>query len=79
MKPYEYKLYVVTWGDAWSTAVRYYDEDDDYTPLVVTNVGWLCEDNDETIVLATSFAESGALRGVMVIPHADIISIEELV
>ena len=78
MKPYEYKLYVVTWGAAYGGEV-YYSPQGDHSPMVMTNVGWLCENNDETIVLCGSYSETGKRRDMVVIPHVNIISIEELV
>ena len=75
---YDYKLYVVTWFDSWSSP-RYYDDDDDHTPMIIRNVGWLCENNDETIVICQSYSETGNRRGLIVIPHINIVSIEELV
>ena len=78
VKSYDYKLYVVTWGDAWGGDI-YYNPQGDNTPIKMTNVGWLCEDNDETVVLCQSFSETGRRRDLVVIPHVNIISIEELV
>ena len=78
VKSYDYKLYVVTWGDAYGGEM-YYSAAGNHSPMVMTNVGWLCEDNDETIVLSQSFSETGRRRDLIIIPHVNIISIEELV
>lgn len=77
MNAYKYKLYVVTWGDAWGGDI-YYRDAGDHTPITMTNVGWLCESNDETIVLSASFSETERRRDLTIIPHVNIISIEEL-
>ena len=78
MSAYKYKLYVVTWGDAWGDGDMYYDERGSHTPIVMTDVGWLCENTEETIVLCSTFSEAGLRRGVTCIPHVNIIKIEEL-
>lgn len=77
MSAYQRKLYVVTWGDAWGGDI-YYRPEGDHSPMVMTNVGWLCESNDKTVVLSASFAESGKMRDLTIIPHVNIINIEEL-
>ena len=73
-----YKLYVVEWIDAWATDA-YYNETHDFTPIVMTDVGWLCENNDETIVLCQSYSETGRRRTLTTIPHINVVSIVELV
>ena len=70
-------LVVVTWGDAWARA-DFYERGLDYTPMVVKNVGWVCEENDKTIVLYNSINQSGFERGLTIIPWCNVIKIEEL-
>ena len=74
----EGKVYIVTWGDAWARP-DYYESEDDHTPMVMKDIGWLCEENDETVVLCRSIAETGQRRQLTIIPWCNVISIEELV
>ena len=73
------KIYLVRWDDAWSNGNGYYREDSDYTPMQMTEIGFVCEENDDTLVLASGWAEDESLRHISVIPWEYIISIEELV
>ncbi len=72
-------LVIVTWGDAYSN-LSYYDTHgkQDLTPMVIKDVGWICEENDECIVLCCSVAETGSQRNLSVIPNCNVISIEEI-
>ncbi len=72
------RLVIVTWGDAWSRS-EYYDKDNDFSPVVVVDVGWLCEENDETLVICKSYNENEDLRGLTIIPWCNVISAEEVV
>ena len=73
------KLYIITWDDAW-VGNRTYDSDNDYSPLRTQDVGWVVEENDETIVIATSFTpDLESYRHVTVIPWDMVVSMEELV
>ena len=73
------KIYIVKWGDAWA-AHGYYDSSNSYAPAVMHDIGWLVEENDETIVLCRSrYKDNDANRSLTVIPWVNVISIEELV
>ncbi len=74
----EPKLYVVKWGDAW-TSFNHYRDDADHSPMVMVDVGWVAEENDETIVLCTSRClQNDNQRNLSVIPWCNVISMEEL-
>lgn len=73
------KLYVVTWGDAYGGAMTYYEKDGDFTPMKMRNVGWVCEENDDTIVLCCSLSETGRQRDLVIIPWYNVISMEQLI
>ena len=75
----DYKLYEVTWMDAWHSGVRYYHEGDDYAPLICKDVGYVVEENDETIVMASSISDDGSPRHINVLPWKFILHMEELV
>lgn len=75
----EPKLYTVKWGDAWGGHL-YYKSDEDHSPMVMEDVGWVMEENDETIVLSRSRClDDGQHRQLSVIPWVNVISMEELV
>jgi hypothetical protein len=44
--------------------------------MVMKDVGWFIEENDETIVLCRSISESGQQRNLSVIPLVNIIRID---
>jgi hypothetical protein len=71
-------LVIVTWGDAYAN-LAYYEPNrgQDLTPMVIKDVGWICEENDECIVLCGSVSETGSQRNLAVIPNVNVISIEE--
>lgn len=71
------ELVIVTWGDAYAS-LSYYEPnvDRDVTPMIIKDVGWVCEENDETIVLCQSLSEKGSRRNLSVIPLVNIISID---
>jgi len=72
------KLYTVKWGDAWSS-FNHYHEGNDYSPMVMEDVGWVVEENDETIVLCTSRClDNDNKRNLCIIPWCNVISMEEL-
>ncbi len=71
-------LVVVTWGDAYEHS-GYYESVSDHSPLIVKDVGWICEENDETIVLCRSISQSGQRRILSTIPWCNVIKIEEIV
>ena len=76
MKP----LYVIEWLDAWHSGASYYSSHEDNTTLTCTDVGFLMEENDEGVVLATSFTEdSNQYRHVSFFPWEMIISMEVLI
>lgn len=74
----EPKIMVVKWADAWSIG-GYYKETNDHTPLLVTDIGFVCEENDDCIVLCMSVDENDSRRHLVIIPWEYIISMEELV
>ncbi len=79
MKNEDQKIMIVKWGDAWARH-GYYDQSEDHAPTVMVDIGWLCEENDETIVLCRSMCEDdGQKRQLSVIPWCNVISVEELV
>jgi len=73
------ELLIVTWGDAYAN-LQYYEANPerDPSPMVIKDVGWLCEMNDETIVLASSTSETGSQRNLSVIPLVNVIKIEQV-
>ena len=74
------KLFIVKWDDAWASVGAYYKEGRDYTPMLMCDVGWVVEENDDTIVLATSYDKDGdQYRNVCIIPWDMIVSMEELI
>ncbi len=75
---YGHKLYVVTWLDAWSNTSSYYKDDGDYSPMEMVDVGYMMEENDETLVLCSQLTKDGGARHHMVIPWEYIVKIEEL-
>lgn len=72
------KIYLVRWDDAFGNQ-GYYHKNNDYTPMQITDIGFVCEENDDTLVLASCWAEDESLRHITVIPWEYIVSIEELV
>ena len=72
------RLVIVTWGDAWAKSGYYYPEQEN-TPMVMTDVGWVCEENDEMIVLCRSMSETDQQRELSLIPWCNVISVEEVV
>lgn len=78
LKNEDLKLCVIKWGDAWANH-GYHDADRDYTPAVMVDIGWLVEENDETIVLCRSYSEDdGQKRNLTVIPWVNVMSYEVL-
>ncbi|KKN32971.1 hypothetical protein LCGC14_0808430 [marine sediment metagenome] len=71
-------LVVVTWGDAYERS-GYYEAAADHSPLLIKDVGWVCEENDETIVLCRSLTEVGQRKILCVIPWCNIIKVEEII
>lgn len=71
-------IVIVRWGDAWSNNGRYYTEGDDFTPIEVRSVGYLMEQNDETLVVCSDYFDSDEYRKVTSIPIVNIIEIIEL-
>ncbi len=71
------ELLIVTWGDAYAS-LQYYEpgRERDPSPMVIKDVGWLCEENDETIVICSALSETGSRRNLSVIPIVNIIDIE---
>lgn len=71
-------LYEITWMDAWAAMSSYYKEGDEYGPLHCVDVGYLMEENEETVVIASSLSEGGIARHVSVFPWEFVIKVEEL-
>ncbi len=79
MKNEDETIWIVKWGDAWARH-GYYDQTDEHSPVIMVDIGWFVEENDETIVLCRSICEDdGQRRALSVIPICNIISIEELI
>ncbi len=76
---HEEHLCIVTWGDAYAN-LAYYEGPDkhDCSPMIIKDVGWIAEENDECIVLVSSLSETGSRRNMSVIPLVNIIKIEEI-
>ena len=70
-------LYTVKWADAWASH-DYYGEHSSYGPVIMEDVGWVVEENDETIVLGRSRSPTGAYRQLSTIPWDMVVSMEEL-
>ncbi len=73
------KLYVVSWNDAWNNGSSYYREGNDYTPMKMKDVGYMMEENDETLVICSQITEDDQARHIMTIPWEYITDIEELI
>lgn len=72
------RIFEVKWADAWGTQ-GYYRKGNDYTPIIMTDIGYLCEQNEDTIVICMSYAEDETERHLSVTPWEFVISMEELV
>lgn len=73
------KLYIVTWIDAFATH-GYYNKDNSYEPIVMKDVGWVVDENEESIVLSRSHCPvEDDWRQLSVIPWVNVVSMEELV
>ncbi len=72
------RLVIVKWGDAWAKT-GYYHTNEYYGSMVMTDVGYVCEENDETIVLCRSMSETDQQRELSIIPWCNVISVEEVV
>ena len=75
----KHKLYEVTWIDAWESSAQYYYDYNEYTPMLCKDVGYVVEENDDCLVMATSISPSCAPRHVNVLPWEFIVNMEELV
>jgi len=69
----------VTWLDAWSNSHGYFDEDHQYGPLTIKDIGYFMQENERGITMVRSKGERGANRGETFTPWEMIISIEVLV
>lgn len=73
------KIYAVQWQDAWSHDDGYYDSNSKYSSMTIIDVGFLCEDTDDGVLLASSNCiEDGGRRHLKFIPTAMIDSIWEV-
>ena len=73
------RLYIVKWLDSWHNT-GYYRQGDDYEKMIAYDVGYLMEENDEGVTLASSYipgTEDG--RHVSFFPWEMVMSIEELI
>ncbi len=69
-------IVLVRWGDAWHHGSRYYTKGDDYEPIEMRTLGFLLEQTDTVVVLATdNSAEEGGYRKLDSIPVVNIIEI----
>lgn len=73
------RIVEVKWLDAWSS-LEYYKPDADHSGLECSNIGYLGELGEDSLIMYSSYAECiASRRGVMVIPWEYVISIEELI
>ena len=73
-------IYEVTWFDAWGNGPGYYQKGDDYTPMTMRDIGYVVEENDETLVLCSGMCtDDNRYRHLHIIPWDYIVNIEELV
>lgn len=71
-------IYEVTWLDAWHDT-GYYGAHKDNTPITCVDIGYLMEENEDGVMLASSFTEdSTQYRHMSFFPWEMIISMEEL-
>ena len=76
MKP----LYVIKWKDAWHSGSNYYNSDRQHKPLQCYDVGFLMEENEEGITIASSYDDDNDDgRHVSFFPWEMVISMEVLV
>ncbi len=72
-------IYVIEWYDAWSNGDSYYTSDTKCEPMLIVDVGFVCEENDEGVLLAASNCpDDKGLRHIKFIPHGMIKSISEV-
>lgn len=68
-------IVLVRWGDAWHHGGKYYEEGEDYEPIEMRSLGFLMEQTDTVIVLATDNSAEGGYRKLDSIPVVNIIEI----
>jgi hypothetical protein len=74
------KIYEVTWLDAWHSGSNYYVSTREHKPLICTDIGYLMEENDDGVTIASSrepSTEDG--RHVSFFPWEMVIRMEELI
>ena len=71
-------IYLVHWNDAWSTQ-SYYSKGNDYTSYKSCSIGFMVEENDDTIVISQTSGEDKQERNLLIIPWEYIESIEQLI
>lgn len=80
MSEIENPIVIVKWSDAFFRQGSYYGNDKDYTPYILESVGYLMEQNEETVVLCSDYSpEDECYRHIASIPLVNVISITELV
>ena len=75
----DYKIYEVTWIDAWQSGPQYYRDGNDYTPMICKDIGYVMEENEDCVVMATSISLDSDPRHINVIPWEFVVHMEELV
>lgn len=70
------KIVKVTWRDSHRYMYQMSQEDDVETTEIET-VGWLIRKQNKDLVIAQDIFPNGDMRGVMVIPHENIIKFED--
>ena len=68
-------IVLVRWEDAWGNAGKYYDEDDNYSPIEIRSLGFLMKETDTVVVLCETNSEDGQYRKISSIPVVNIIEI----
>lgn len=68
-------IVLVRWGDSWHGGSRFYESGDDYEPIEMRTLGFLMEQTETVVVLATDNSETGYYRKLDSIPVVNIIEI----
>lgn len=70
------KIIKVTWRDSHRYMYQM-DPEDEVSTTEIQTVGWLVRKQNKDLVIAQDYIE-GDIRGVMVIPHENVIEMETL-
>lgn len=69
-------LVLVLWRDAAGTSFRaYLDDLEKIKPYINTNIGWLVDKNDDRLILAHGYSETGEVD-VFTIPSESVVEIK---